>query len=163
MVISIVVMENPTQAPAPLVNGELAGGSKEAEHGAVYVNLGDELGQQDMPQNSGVSMLPQQVFVSSGMPTHPDMVGIEERFRSMAMASTDQHGDPEAEDLEDEYDLEGDNDEETSDEEPLKLFVGQVRLALPRIDLCGLIESFVRRPTRALDLGAKRIFVFCYR
>ena len=137
MVISIVVMEHPTQAPAPLVNGELAGGSKEAEHGqAVYVNLGDELGRQNMPQNSGVSMLPQQVYVSSGMPNHPDLVGIEERFRSMGMTSAGQHGDPDAEDLDDEYDLEGDNDEETSDEEPLKLFVGQVRLVRHGIDLC---------------------------
>lgn len=129
MVISIVIMENPTQGPAPLMNGELAGGSKEAEHATVYASHGEEVGQQEMPQNTDLSMMPQQVYVTSGMPNHPEMVGIEEQFRSMGMVSSDHHRNLDTEGLEDEYDLEGDNDEETSDEEPLKLFVGQVRLA----------------------------------
>jgi hypothetical protein len=150
MVISIVVMENPTQGPAPMINGELAGGSKEAEHGAVYANHGDELGQQDMPQNANVSMLPQQVYVASGMPSHPEMAGIEEQFRSMAMVSTDQHRNLVTEGLDDEYDLEGDNDEETSDEEPLKLFVGQVRLAF---SVSSMFVSFA-----CVSVGDTRIF-----
>ena len=128
MVVSIEVMENPTQAPAPLVNGEL-GGSKEAENGAVYVNNGHVHGQSITTSSGGGSMLTQQVYVSSGVPTHSAMVELQDQFIAMGMGSSDPLRGPEDE-VDDEYDLEGDNDEETSDEEPLKLFVGQVRLAL---------------------------------
>ncbi|KAI2489546.1 RNA recognition motif containing protein [Fragilaria crotonensis] len=135
-------MENPTQGPAPLMNGELAGGSKEAEHATVYASHAEEVGQQEMPQNTDLSMMPQQVYVTSGMPNHPEMVGIEEQFRSMGMVSSDHHRNLDTEGLEDEYDLEGDNDEETSDEEPLKLFVGQVPKMLNEEDIFPIFEPF---------------------
>jgi hypothetical protein len=140
MVVSIEVMENPTQAPAPLVNGEL-GGSKEAENGAAYVNNGHVHGQNLTTSSGGGSMLAQQVYVSSGVPTHPAMVELQDQFMAMGMGSADPLRGPEDE-VDDEYDLEGDNDEETSDEEPLKLFVGQVRLAL--IDLICIRSSECR-------------------
>lgn len=167
MVISIVIMENPTQGPAPLMNGELAGGSKEAEHATVYASHAEEVGQQEMPQNTDLSMMPQQVYVTSGMPNHPEMVGIEEQFRSMGMVSSDHHRNLDTEGLEDEYDLEGDNDEETSDEEPLKLFVGQVRLAssvssgVTCMRLSWLQAKFFFRVAPMLDTCRFQIFFIC--
>jgi len=138
MVVSIEVMETPTQAPAPLVNGEL-GGAKETENGAAYVNNGHIHGQNVTASNSGGSMVAQQVYVSSGLPTHPGMVELQDQFMTMGLGSSDPLRDPQDE-VDDEYDLEGDNDEETSDEEPLKLFVGQVRLALIRARLVTVVS-----------------------
>jgi hypothetical protein len=87
MVVSIEVMENPTHAPAPLVNGEL-GGAKEAENGAVYVNNGHVNGQNMAASSGGGSIVAQQVYVSSGVPTHPAMVELQDQFMAMGMVSS---------------------------------------------------------------------------
>lgn len=117
-------MEDPTQPPAPLTNGN-HGGPKDPENGTNYgVNL--QVHGQILHNGGTPSMPPQQVYINNGMPP-PDMVGLENQLRTMSMGHPSEQPRGPEEGLNDEYDDDGDNDEETSDEDPLKLFVGQVR------------------------------------
>lgn len=77
--------------------------------------------------NGSIQMPPQQVYVQSAMPApvHHDMAGLESQFQSLGMNATTPEGPPQT--GENGQAEEGDNDEEESEENPVKLFVGQVR------------------------------------
>jgi hypothetical protein len=140
MVVSIVtMMENPTQAVAsPSINGELATGSKEIEKNTevCIVPSSDAMPNSDTEVDLSRSHHHQRsANIDQEAMTHnsDEFVNIEENFRAMVIdhdSSTSLliegqahiHHDPN-----NEYDLDGENDEESSDDEPLKLFVGQVR------------------------------------
>lgn len=128
--VSLVLMVDSIHPSAPIANGELVG-SKEMENAANYSQNGHVHGQILGPpaQNGAPSMPPQQVYLNPShqhIPTHHDMMGLENQLRAMGMDPSDPRG-MEAQ-VTGEHVDEGDNDEETNDEDPLKLFVGQVRL-----------------------------------
>jgi hypothetical protein len=139
MVVSIVtMMENPTQAVAsPSINGELVMGSKEIEkHGEVSIAPSSD----EMPYSTteaDPSRPNHQVNTSRNQEAmtniSDEFVNIEENFRTMVIdheSDTSLLVEGQAHihhEQDNEYDLDGENDEESSDEEPLKLFVGQVR------------------------------------
>jgi hypothetical protein len=96
--------------------------SEALHHGGTYLQhqlLPAELNEHSMP--------PQQVYVSAGMHHADGMAGLESQFQSLEM-----HGPSDHDQL---YDLEVDdagepidNDDDECEEEPVKLFVGQVRI-----------------------------------
>jgi hypothetical protein len=72
-------------------------------------------------------MPPQQVYVSSSG-LSADVNSLEHQFHAMGMGHPNQETEGPDEGLDGDVGDDADNDEETSDEDPLKLFVGQVRL-----------------------------------
>ena len=69
-------------------------------------------------------MPPQQVYVNTGMHPSNGMDGLENQFQALGMNGPPEH----LYDMEDDAGEPTDNDEEESEEDPVKLFVGQVRI-----------------------------------
>lgn len=132
---SVVVMTDHTQPTAPLVNGDglaVADGEEIAfpHNGHDYKQI------HSADAENGTSMPPQQVYVGSpAMP--PEMAGLENQFQSMGMDHAD-HG----EDLEDQEGSDEHADDGDNDEDPLKLFVGQVPKSLSEEDIFPIFEPF---------------------
>lgn len=80
------------------------------------------------PQPMNGTMPPQQVYVNAPIDTgpHQDVGSLEAQFQSLGVNAP---ADGQGEGVNDEAG-EGDNDGEENDEEPVKLFVGQVRLQM---------------------------------
>lgn len=121
--VSLVVMQDPVHPSAPMANGTIVGSSltKEQVEEATFGVANGQILPNGMP--------PQQVYVNPASQQN-NMTGLEDQLRNMGMVDPvepqQEVNDGQDADLEDD----GDNDEETNDEDPLKLFVGQVRLSI---------------------------------
>lgn len=94
---------------------------EDIHHGGTYLE------QQILPTEvSGQNMPPLQVYVNAGMHNANGMAGLESQFHSLGMNEPSDH--EHLYDLEDDAGEPIDNDEDEFEEEPVKLFVGQVRI-----------------------------------
>jgi len=139
---TVVVMTDPTQSTAPLTNGD-AIALKDAEEAVSYTPNGHvhlQINPSDA-HNVAQFMPPQQVYIGPvGIP--PEMACLENQFHNMTMVPHDPGVALEEHEIDGEHVDEGDNDEETGDEDPLKLFVGQVPKTLSEEDIFPVFEPF---------------------
>jgi len=139
---TVVVMTDPTQSTAPLTNGDSIA-VKDVEEAGSYTPNGYVHGQINSSGvlNSAQCMPPQQVYLGvAGI--SPVMTGLENQFQSMAMVPPDPGVALDEPEIDGEHADEGDHDEETNDEDPLKLFVGQVPKSLSEEDIFPVFEPF---------------------
>lgn len=123
---TVVVMTDHTQPTAPLVNGDgvavTDGEDSPFQHNG-HVHSSKQMNSPDA-QNGIPSIPPQQVYVGSPV-VPPDMSGLDNQFQAMGMSHVD-HG----EELEDHEGSDEHADDGDNDEDPMKLFVGQVRMKM---------------------------------
>jgi len=83
-------------------------------------------------------MPPQQVYVHSGMHPQNGMADLETQFHALDMNGPPEH----LYDLDNDAGEPTDNDEEGSDEDPVKLFVGQIPKTLSEEDIFPTFDAF---------------------
>ncbi len=108
-----------------LANGEHVDGPSH-NHEAGDTFLDGDVQQQIHPTMNGGTMPPQQVYVHDIVDnTHQNGLGLEAQFQSLGFSGDD----VDLDDIEhlDEDDISVDDDGEDDGDDPLKLFVGQVR------------------------------------
>jgi hypothetical protein len=141
---SSTILESPMEAPVkdpaqPVVATGDRHQGEAMHHGGTY------LPQQILPTEvSGQSMPPLQVYVNAGMHNANGMAGLESQFQSLGMNGPSDHDHL--------YDLEDDdagepidNDEDECEEEPVKLFVGQVRIFLGQQRVVAFIDMHAQK------------------
>jgi len=122
-------MQQASGAEPHVPSGQQNEATEEEEEVDNYGQEGSQVPSQNYhPPTMNGNMPPQQVYVNANGMGHPGMTGLETQFQSLGFAQEDGGYDPNGHSQQNGDSATGDdNDGEDTEDDPVKLFVGQVR------------------------------------